>query len=170
MYRGQFAKQQNDFITVCAKHHADHLMIVLDSKRKLNVSDCSRSCCWRAVRLVFKLDLQHCILQVLSGSAQPSWWVQVWKREQITLKQSGGDLYLGGVLSTRQALKPSTVFTGLEESLSVVQREEVACSARCSPGPSIWDQEIPLPSKALQKSLLNLQSWDRNGINGATAF
>lgn len=71
-----------------------------DPKRKPNVGSSSGSCCWQAVRLVSKLDLQRCILEVFCGGTWPPWWGPCLEgRANNTGTEFGQDIYLGGLLS-----------------------------------------------------------------------
>ena len=71
-----------------------------DPKRKPNVGSSSGSCCLQAVRLVSKLDLQRCILEVFCGGTWPPWWGPCLEgRANNTGTEFGQDIYLGGLLS-----------------------------------------------------------------------
>lgn len=62
-----------------------------DPTWNLNTSNDSRLCCWQAGvgwGVVFRLDLQRSVLQMLRGGSRHPWWVHVWKKEQVTSKQN----------------------------------------------------------------------------------
>lgn len=101
------------------------------------------------------------------------------ERTSNTETESADGIYLGGVLSTRQTLvglplKSSTVFTGLEKSLSHVEGRGGISTCppplqSAVPAPPSGVRGYPLPYKAPSKTLLNLHSWASNDIDRVIA-